>query len=335
MSYEERFARIIEAGVPAQALAFYGRWWQLENWLREVAYVELFARHGSGWPTHLGERTIRRAAGEQRNAYMPTADADELLAYSDVGALFELIEEHWELFAPLLPPRRTWSGVADQLQQLRHRNAHLRRPHRDDLSRVEQALRDLEAGAWRFYSSYVDTHRFPDSRDPLAKAWVKGRHSDAGRLLDHAERQYETRFGLWYSTRPWSGSVEKSEFSGSAGVLVHAKWLVAGRELNVARLWREITEQAFDQGLLIHLLFELGHVTATFSALDGPEVVADAIGNVFDAILMSTVPFKRTDPDRWLERSLRGAELLPRKVRVDGPLVVIDPLQEPLSIFAA
>jgi hypothetical protein len=77
---------------------------------------------------------------------MASADSEERLAYSDAGALFRLIDEQCEVLEPLLPPRRTWAGTTEQLLHLRHRNAHCRRPHGDDLSRIEQALRDLEAG---------------------------------------------------------------------------------------------------------------------------------------------------------------------------------------------
>jgi hypothetical protein len=108
-----------------------------------------------------------------------------------------------------------------------------------------------------------------------------------------------------------------------------------GRELNVAELWRQITQQDFDTTLLVHLLFELGHVTATFAAVDRPDAIADAIGNIFDAILVSTRRFRGDGAEEWDRRSRRGAEELPRTVQVDGPLVTVDPLQAPVSIFNA
>jgi hypothetical protein len=330
------FDYILDAGVPGAALAFYGRWWQLENWLREVVYVELHSRYGRAWSEQLEPRVASRAAGEERNHYMASADAGELLAYSDVSALFAIIEDHWELFAPLLPPQRRWSGTAEELRELRNRNAHCRRPHRDDLGRIEQVLRDLESGAWRFYSSYLNVHDLPQSRDPLSRAWVRGRHEAASRLLQHARDQYDTRFRLRYSVRPWAQKPQPSNISGAAGVLWHADWLIMGRDLNVADLWATIELRANARHLLVHLLFDLGRVTATFAAVDDPAMIADAIGGIFDSILISSTPFQPgRDLDEWGERCLRGADLLPRCVQVLNAYTTLDPHQQPFFLFQA
>jgi hypothetical protein len=100
---------------------------------------------------------------------MASADAGELITYADLSDLFGLIEDRWELFERLLPPLRRWQGRSDELQELRNRNAHCRRPHQDDLARLEQNLRDLEDGAWRFYASYLETRTPYKSRDPVAR----------------------------------------------------------------------------------------------------------------------------------------------------------------------
>ena len=42
------------------------------------------------------------AERDQINAYMASADADDVLAYLDVFGLFSLIDKHWELFEPSL-----------------------------------------------------------------------------------------------------------------------------------------------------------------------------------------------------------------------------------------
>jgi hypothetical protein len=76
--------RILSSGVPPQALAFYGRWWQLETWLREMVYVELRSRYGLRWTDYLQGRVPKRAASDEDNAYMASADAGELITYADV-----------------------------------------------------------------------------------------------------------------------------------------------------------------------------------------------------------------------------------------------------------
>jgi hypothetical protein len=326
------------SGVPGDVLAFYGRWWQFETWLREVVYVELRAKHGPRWTRHLQGRGPRRAAGDQVNHYMASADAGELLAYADVSDLFRLIEDQWLLFEPLLPPLRRWQGTTDELHQLRNRNAHCRRPHRDDVTRIEQVLRDLEAGALRFYTSYLNTQPLRgNANDPLAYAWVAGRHPTAARLLGHADRQYDVRFRLGYSVRPWASAPEASRVSGSEGVLWHATWTIGAQEVLPAELWQTLGRLRSTPELLLHLLLDMSSVTATFSALDDSGAVADAIGHIFDGILITARPMRLDEEtEHYLRRWRRGAALLPRRVQIDTPLTLVDPFQSgALSIFGA
>jgi hypothetical protein len=330
-------SRILNAGVPPGALAFYGRWWQLESWLREIVYVELRAKYGARWTEHLKGTTPKRALSDEANSYMASADAGELLAYAEVSDLFQLIEDQWELFAPLLPPKRRWQGASDELKELRNRNAHCRRPHEDDLARIEQRLRDLEKGAWHFYASYLKTCSPYESRDPLARSWIAGEHETAVRLLGH-ERQDEVRFRLSYSVRPWATPPNEDAICGSEGVLWHAHWTIPGRILNIADLWTEIESEPAHRDRLIHLLFGPGRATATFAAVDDPVALADAIGHIFDQILMTRDHqhrFARTSTEEWTELWTGGAERLPRSVQVDSPLTRIDPLQPAFSIFGA
>jgi hypothetical protein len=335
-SLSPELLRIVDAGVPEEALVFHGRWWQFETWLREVAYVELRAKYGGAWTEHLEGSAPKRAATEAANAYMASADAGELLAYADVSDLFGLIADHWPIFEPMLPPQRRWQGRTDELRDLRNRNAHCRRPHRDDLGRILQTLRDLEDGAWRFYTSYLRSRRLAkgDSADPLAKAWADGQHETARRLLKHAEEQYETRFRLCYSVRPWANRPDKNAVSGSEGVLWHAHWTMGGRDLDLSELWRELERRGVRQ-LLIHLLVDLGRVTATFAAVDAPAAVGDAIGVVFDELLHASSPYGATSLDDWEGRWTRGVEQLPRVVLANSPLTILDSDQAQCSIFGA
>lgn len=330
--------RVLGAGVPCEALAFFGRWWQLETWLREVVYVELRARYGADWTTRLQGRASARAANDVVNAYMASADAGELLAYADVTDLVRLIDDHWDLFSPLLPPRPRWNGTVDELRELRNRSAHCRRPHRDDLARIEQVLRDLEArGAWTFYSTYVRTYPVTAPKEPLARDWIDGRHPDASRLLAHAELQYDVRFRLAYSVRPWASRTAKEPISTHPGVLWHATWQVGGRDLNVATLWPHLERHRNVRDLLVHLLVDPGTITATFSAVDDPAQIADAIGSIFDEILVNSRPHVSADSaDEWTNRWLHGVQTLPLRVQAMSPLTLVDPARAgAFSIFGA
>lgn len=68
---------------------------------------------------------------------MSTPDTTDHLAFLDVGKLFEIIDKEWHLFEPSLIGQREWHGRVDELRTIRHRMAHCRRPHDDDLNRIE------------------------------------------------------------------------------------------------------------------------------------------------------------------------------------------------------
>jgi hypothetical protein len=97
--------------VPQAVLRTYARWWQIEIYLREVIYTELRTRYGKEWVGLLDPRAVDLVERDRRNFYMASADAEEVLAYLDTGALLKLIEGHWDLFEPILPPQVRWRGL--------------------------------------------------------------------------------------------------------------------------------------------------------------------------------------------------------------------------------
>jgi hypothetical protein len=70
-------------GMPAEALALYGRWWQLETWPRSLAYVELRVRDGVTWGDSLDARAAGRQARDQMHRYMASPDWEDPLTYLD------------------------------------------------------------------------------------------------------------------------------------------------------------------------------------------------------------------------------------------------------------
>jgi hypothetical protein len=334
--------RLIGAGVPPDGLVFYGRWFQFETWLREVAYVELRAKYGRAWTDRLAGRAPKRAERDVRNSYMASADAEDVLAYADVSDLFGLIAAHWPLYEPFLLPLGRWTGRTDELRELRNRNAHCRRPHRDDVARVEQTLRDLESGASWFYRSYLNTYDIePSADDPLVRAWVGGQHQVASRLLRHAERQYDVRFRLRASVRPWAEAPTQGDvLSGREGVLWHAEWILGDWEVSPMALWQDVSGRLGVGDLVIHLLFNTSTITATFSACDAHDEIADAIGMLFDGVLREgTRRHGASSLEEAVdEHAVARAEVarLPARVQIDSPLTMIDPLlPEHVSIFGA
>lgn len=324
--------RLIDGGVPEDALRFFARWWQLETYLREVAYTELRARDGVRYTEAIGRGPLGRARGDERNAYMASADL-EPLAYLDAGELIAVIDANWELFETTLLPEARWKADASLIRTLRNRVSHCRRPHADDLGRLRQLLRDLEHGARNFYAGATHPELEIPRRDPLWKAWVKGRHDVADRLLEHAARQYDTRFRLGASRRPWAPEAE-GPLGGAPGRLWHATWILGGRELVAADLWSTVCERGPAAELIVHLLMPNPYIaTATFAAVDGSEPVADAIGAVFDSVLETSVPMERgglAGDDSWG----LAARDLPAKVQTYSPMALFD-AANPVAVFDA
>lgn len=325
------------SGVPVEALGFYSRWWQLETWLRTFAYIELRTMYGRGWVQHLAESAPTRAARDQVNAYMASPDAENPLAYLDVFDLFALIDddEHWWLFEPCLPPRLRWRGSVDELRALRHRNAHCRRPHRDDLGRLEQFLRDLEPGARRALSSYWTTHAIDSSvRDAVVRAWFKKRHPDAARLVDHARRQYEASLHISVSSRPWAEYVGGNNVTGRRGLIWHVRFqFFGGRLITPKAFWKsQHLSRADTRHLILHAMHsDPTGVTVTFAAVDDGASVADAIGACFDAVLAESDPWGSHDVwENWTD----GSDGLDARVQVETALALAD-RELPFTIFGA
>jgi len=133
----------------------YARLWQLETWLRRMAYVELRALEGDAW-----EKNVQKADGskksDKRLTHMLTPE-ENLLSYAQLSELRDIISANWTLFEKFLPPQTLWEAKLKEVAQIRHRIAHFRSPHEDDLKRVEQLLRDIDKGFWEFCTSFNAT----------------------------------------------------------------------------------------------------------------------------------------------------------------------------------
>lgn len=275
--------------MPPNASALYCRWWQLETWLRSLVYVELRAESGNAWADVLPKIPPGRQQKEDEFEYMPTSDAQDRMAYLDVGPLFQLTLDHWHLFKSSLLARTVWTGRIDELKTIRNRIGHCRRPHEDDLDRVEQTLRDLERGAFRALSAFNDRSRAePAGSDAVTDGWGNRRlHPTAARLVDHAARQYDTSFRLLCSRRPWASPASPGQpISGVPGYIWHAVWYFrGGRPFDLRRFWSDLG--SVQPEVLLVCADTASSLEVSFSAVDDPVAIADAIGTCFDAALGS------------------------------------------------
>ncbi len=333
-------ARGWQTGVPVQASALHARWWQLETWLRSLAYVELRARFGASWLGQIPEKAAGNARREARLAYMPSPDAELLLNYLDVFDLFDLLERHWVLFSHALIDQTVWQGRITELRQIRHRIAHCRRPHPDDLRRIEQTLRDLEPGGLRAAMSFND-REVPDEDldDPVVAGWLRAAHPDARRLVAHAESSYDISFRLAFSHRPWAISyLDGQAISGREGYLWHAIFVLHSEGIEPENLWNDhYLAKPATRNRLVLLCMDTPHaVNASFAAVDDPQAVSDAIGDCFDAVInasrMSWEPGSLADGlDRWRERTAQ----LDARVQTNTAWALADDPDTPVSLFQA
>ncbi len=323
-----------DAGVlPARSVALYARWWQLETWLRELSYVELRALSGNAW-TDPVKVALARQNQDAFFTHMASADNDNPLAYLDYSQLLKVIDAHWDQIGYALIEHGSWDGRQEELKRIRHRIAHLRRPHSDDLARLEQTLRDLEFGAFRALASYSGG-RVPSRIDPsdaVAVGWLDEQHPDARRLMGHGRREYDTLLLVRKSRRPWSdGSLSDPSRPGQ---LWHADFLLRGRYVDAGELWYH-NYVAGIRPLLVHLLADSWErVRFTFSAVDYGKAVADAIGRAFDAVLSVSRPGSpsKEQKARLLQRARNSPDF--RFLSGTG-WNIVDETTVPITLFGA
>ncbi|TPQ22624.1 hypothetical protein FGD71_008635 [Streptomyces sporangiiformans] len=275
---------VVPSVMPARSLALYARWWQLEAWLRELIYVELRSLYGAAWLDRL-----RAASGRQTQdatyRHMSTADSENPLAYLDYSQLLPVIENHWGQFEYALLESGSWNGRQEELKRVRHRIGHIRKPHRDDLARIEQTLRDLERGAFIACAAYNKRiiPRPEKFKDAMTAGWISAEHPTARRLIRHADTQYGVSLEVGVSRRPWAswpGDLENAQ-----GLLWHADFYSRDRGVDVRYLWNEIRGI---HPLIVHMLVtNPHHVQFTYSAVDDAAGTADILGACFDALLYS------------------------------------------------
>ncbi|MGA3890670.1 Swt1 family HEPN domain-containing protein [Ralstonia nicotianae] len=320
------------SGMPATASALYSRWWQLETWLRSLVYLELRSATGSVWADMLPGASANRQQKDEEYRHMRTPDAQDQLAYLDAGPLLQLTLDQWPLFGLYLPTQKIWEGRIEELKAIRNRIGHCRRPHGDDLDRLEQTLRDLEGGAFRATSAFNEQSRpRPEWSDVLVRDWIHGEHAEA-RLIEHANRQYETAFRLSLSRRPWAERLAPNErqLGCRPGYVWHACWYFrGGRSFNLAKFWRDLE---FDKGpIMLVCANSPSSLQVSFSALEDQKEVSDIIGRSFDAALTNLQ--HRPTEDDYAEWVQRYSNVDPR-VHVATPWASIDPSTE-VSIFGA
>jgi hypothetical protein len=194
-------------------------------------------------------------------------------------------------------------------------------------------LRDLERGAFIAFASYNDRRPLNLERHHgvVIDGWLLGQHPTAQRLVEHAARQYETNLQLNVSRRPWS--VWPSDLDNAAGALVHVEFSMRRRIIDARTLWHDDALSRV-RPLLVHLLADdPSHVEFTFSTVDDPEAISDAIGRILEAVIM--VSRAGNVDEAYLDRLRRRARNVDYRVLSATGWNIVDDSTLPISSFGA
>ena len=225
---------VVPTEVPQESLMTYARLWQFETWLRTMVYVELRACYGDSWDTRLKSRHSVAYKNDKQLSHMPTRE-DLPTSYMQLGDLFQTISSEWPLFEPYLPPKKIWDAKLLEVSQIRHRTAHFRHGHDHDLRRVEQVLRDVDDGFWRFCTSYnEDSTMLPQSKDSVMRhflsfdpfPWSEIAPNQWGRL-GFADPELSVSVSFDVLRRHWVQPPTPDDIAGKSGyfycVALHAR----------------------------------------------------------------------------------------------------------------
>jgi len=280
------------AEIPQRILRTYSRLWQLETWLRRLVYLELHSFQGDNWSklVHVSDVPLDM---DKRLKHMPTPESDPL-SYVEFSELRRIIREHWPLFEPYLPPKKLWEAKLEEVEQIRHRVAHFRIGHEDDLARVIQLLRDIDNGFWRFCTSYNQSHSvLPQSDDPVVQhflpldplPWREVKDNQWARVGSIDQREYfgmtvEAICRLWAT---WSVPV-----AGKEGLLYDVVLYVRGAHYLDCGTLLEQTQSLHKHLVYICLDPHATDIRVTIPAILGADRVIQILEN-FIAISRSCI----------------------------------------------
>jgi hypothetical protein len=138
---------------------------QIENWFRELVYLELKAHFALNWWSTARKAIERSKSGglpaerslkaDKAHPHMSTPENDPLW-YLSFDSLLKIVfdEELWPLFHPYLTTKQLLRAKVEEIKPIRNRIAHCRSLHADDLDRLEVFVRDMDQGFWKFCTSY-------------------------------------------------------------------------------------------------------------------------------------------------------------------------------------
>ena len=296
MKLQEAVSKINES-VPPERLLTYSRLWQFETWLRAMVYVELRACYGDSWESRLSGSHQRPFEGDRRLSHMPTRESMPT-SYLQLSDLTNTISSNWRLFEPYLPPQEIWDAKLLEVKQIRHRVAHFRLGHEYDLDRVDQLLKDVDQGFWRFCTSYNDAHPIlPPSDDAVISMfldldpfpWSEGGDGRWARV-GIADPSLTVSVHIEVLRRPWLDSGSGAGISGREGELYEVTLHARDRRRFESSRFISATEPVHRR--ICHILLDVleSNVRVSVPAILGPSDVIQIIDVLVSAARTSLAP---------------------------------------------
>ncbi len=274
--------------LPEDTIFLYARFWQLETWLRQMVYIELRSAE-KDWESYLPKpKEPNPREKDKRLTHMVTSQ-ESMLAYITFGELWRIIQDNalWGYFSVYFPPKDILEVKLKELSQIRHRVAHFRVPHKDDLRRAEQFLRDIDQSFWKLCTSYNNTRWFYDpQKNALSEKLVK--------LPTHA-----VTVQIGRSIRPWVdvGKIDRP-FISAPGLLYHAV-IVVSNFRNYLRYGDILKFTKSCHKHCIHVkLDRLCHtIELSFPSILDHSIIEDTIKEFHEAASTAALPVPQDDKE--------------------------------------
>lgn len=302
--------------------------------MRDLVYVQLRAKAGDAWDGYV-QRASRPKTNDKRLTHMPTAE-ENLLSYAQLSELRSIIADNWSIFEAYLPPQNLWDAKLDEVSQIRHRIAHFRSTHADDLARVVQLLRDIDAGMWRFCTSYNNPQPvLPPAQDPVVAAfqqfdffpWTEV-GNDRWARVGHADPDERILLQVEVLAMPWA--TWALPIAGREGFLYNVLIYARGRHNHDYRRLLERTQALHKHVVHLCLGGDQKSFRLTVPAVLGTDLVSKLIAAFHDAALNALRPGLDMLAD---DRVQQLAETLPEYVLgPPHPLTFLTP-EMPCSVF--
>ena len=164
----------------------------------------------------------------------------------------------------------------------------------------------------------------------MTAGWLRQEHP-AARLIEHANRQYDTQLLVKASRRPWA--LWPDNMANAAGILWHVSFLMRKRTVDVSDLWHD-RGFAMVKPLVVHLVADdPSLISLTFAAADDDQAIADAIGDALETFLTVSRSgrLEEAEEQRWQRRARRTDY---RIIYATG-WNIVDETTIPISMFGA